>query len=101
MRYRLRTLLFSRRWLRFSLRGMFVVLTLFGIWLGFQVNWMRQRQEARRWIEQHESPGEWSRVNPIDVVWTKLDGTKHPGKAADAPWSLRLLGETRLAMIHL
>jgi len=101
MRFRLRTLLFSRRWLRFSLRGMFVVITLLGIWLGFQVNWLRQRQEARRWIEQHESLGGWSRINPKDVIWTKLDGTKHPGKPADAPWSLRLFGETRLAFINL
>lgn len=92
MRYRLRTLLFSSRWLRFSLRGMFVVITLFGIWLGFQVNWMRQRQEARRWIEQHEF-GDWSRVDPKDVVPTR--------PAADAPWILRLQGETRLAYIHL
>jgi hypothetical protein len=97
----LRALLPSRRWLRFSLRGLFIVITLFGIWLGVQVNWLRKRQEARRWIQQHESPGQWSQVNPTDVTWTKTDGTKYRGKPADAPWSLRLLGESRLALIHL
>src|SRR6187549_3238791 len=100
MRYSLRKLL-SRRWLRFSLRGMFVVITLFGVWLGLQVNWLRQRQEARRWIEQHESPGGWSRVNPTDVTWTTKTGAKQSGKAVHVPWGLRLLGETRLAFIHL
>jgi len=101
MRFRLRTLLTSRRWLRFSLRGMFVFVTLFSIWLSYHVNWMRHRQLARQWIEQHESPGHWSRVNPLDVTWTKADGTKHRGKPADAPWALRLLGEPRLELIHL
>jgi hypothetical protein len=115
MRYRFRTLLIllavswqrvvrwllGRRWLTFSLRGLFAVVTLLGIWLGFQVNWLRQRQEARRWIEQHEIPGGWSHTSPSDVVVTERDGTTHPGKATDVPWSLRLLGETRLAYIHL
>src|SRR5947209_12580964 len=101
MRYRLSKLLMFRRWLRFSLRGMFVFITLFGIWLGYHVSWMRQRQVARRWIEQHESPGEWSRINPADVTWTKRDGTTYRGKAAEAPWGLRVLGEPRLAIIHL
>jgi hypothetical protein len=97
----LRALAFSRRWLRFTLRGLFLVITLFGIWLGIQVNWLRQRQEARRWIEQHESPGQWSTKNPTDVTMIELDGTTHPMKAAEAPWSLRLLGESRLAFIRL
>lgn len=100
-RPKLRSLLISRRWLRFSLRGMFVVMTLLGIWLGYYVNWMRQRQVARRWVEQHESPGGWSGVNPVDVTWTKPDGTKHRGQPAEAPWALRLFGESRLAFIHL
>src|SRR5262245_4842035 len=101
MRDRLWTTLNNRRWLTFSLRGMFAVVTLLGIWLGLQVNWLRQRQEARRWIEQHESPGGWSRMNPSDVVVTRPDGTTHPDKPVEAPWSLRLLGESRLAYIHL
>ena len=42
-----------RRWFRFSLKTLFVVLTLFGVWLGVQVNWIRQRREARQWIKDH------------------------------------------------
>src|SRR5262245_41919867 len=108
MRYRLRTLLillavsrqrltrwlFSRRWFAFSVRGMFGVVILLGIWLGFQANWLRQRQEARGWIEQHEFAGGWSRLNPSEVLVHERNGTTHPDKPADAPWSLRLLGET-------
>ncbi|HZL88511.1 MAG TPA: hypothetical protein VFB96_09085 [Pirellulaceae bacterium] len=115
MRYRLRTLLvllavarhrftrwlLRRRWWTFSLRGMFAVVTLLGIWLGFQVNWWRQRQEARRWIEEHEVEGGWSHVDPRDVWVTDRTGTRCRDRPAEAPWSLRLLGEPRLAYIHL
>src|SRR4051794_19913421 len=90
-----------RRLFRFSLRGLFFLITLFGIWLGYKVNWLRERREARKWIEQHEVAGGWSGINPKHVTWTKLDGTKVPGKAADAPWGLRILGESRLGFIHL
>lgn len=34
-----------RRWLRFSLRTLFVVVTLLACWLGYQLNWIRQRRE--------------------------------------------------------
>jgi len=101
MRSSLHALVPSRRWLRFSLRWMFVAMTLFGIWLGVQVNWLRQRNEARRWIQQHGSPGQWSGKNPVDVTLEELDGTQHPMAAVEAPWSLRLLGESRLAFIRL
>ena len=34
-----------RRWFRFSLRTLFVLVTLFCVWLGYQLNWVRQRRE--------------------------------------------------------
>ena len=34
----------KRRWFRFSLLTMLVVVTIFGCWLGYQVNWIRQRR---------------------------------------------------------
>jgi len=100
MRYLLRallTLLASRRWLTFSLRGLFAAITLLAIWLGLQVNWLRQRQEARRWIEQHES-SDWSRADPVNVV---VSGTRNRDGRPTAPWSLRLMGETRLVYVIL
>src|SRR5205823_1496989 len=41
------------------------------------------------------------RKNPTEVTMMELDGTTHPGKATEAPRSLRLLGESRLAYIRL
>ena len=32
-----------KRWSRFSLRALFVAVTLIGCWLGYEVNWIRQR----------------------------------------------------------
>jgi hypothetical protein len=37
-----------RRWFRFSLRTMFVLVTVFCVWLGYQLNWIRQRRDAIR-----------------------------------------------------
>jgi hypothetical protein len=36
----------KRRWFRFSLRTMFVVVTVLAIWLGYHINWARQRRDA-------------------------------------------------------
>jgi len=79
----------------FSLRTLFVAITLIAIWLGFQVRWMQQRQEARQWIEQHEHDG-WSKIDPKDVVTSSC-----PAKSVPTPWNLRLMGEAPLFYIHL
>ena len=100
-RYRLRTLLISRRWLRFSLRGMFILITVFGCWLGTKVSWLRQRRIAREWIEQHEIPAEWSKASPANVTIMEFGLPKHTDRSKDAPLGLRLLGESRLAYIIL
>ncbi len=34
-----------RRWFSFSLRTMFILLTAVCVWVGYQVNWVRQRRE--------------------------------------------------------
>ena len=34
-----------RRWFRFSLRTLFVVVTIVCVWVAFQVSWIRQRQK--------------------------------------------------------
>jgi len=36
----------KRRWFRFSFATMFVVVTVVGCWLGYQLDWIRQRQDA-------------------------------------------------------
>lgn len=35
----------KRRWFRFRLRTLFVVSTVICLWLGYELNWIRQRQE--------------------------------------------------------
>jgi len=33
----------KRRWFRYSLRTLFVMMTVFACWLGYELNWIRQR----------------------------------------------------------
>jgi hypothetical protein len=40
----------KRRWLRFSLRTLFVVVTVFACWLGWNVNRVRQRYELIEYL---------------------------------------------------
>ena len=72
-----------RRWFRFSLRTLFVLLTLFGVWLGVQVKWIRDRDQALIWVLQNHG----FFFNPESLP-------------AMAPWSLRLLGEAGVGEIN-
>ena len=38
----------KRRWFQFSLKSLFVVITLFGMWLGWQLYWFKTRRD---WLE--------------------------------------------------
>jgi hypothetical protein len=70
------------RWLRFSLRMMFVVLTVFGAALGwavYQVNWIRQRHA---FLERE------------NIVTYPPVQVERP-----LPWSLRLFGESQQFLI--
>ena len=66
-----------RRWFSYSLRTFFVLLTMFGVWLGVQVKWIRDRRE---FVRKHAFVLE---VREVDV----FEG------GVDAPWSIRILGE--------
>src|SRR5437667_201271 len=41
----------NRRWFRYSLRTLFAVVTVFGVWLDRELNIVRQRQKAVAEIE--------------------------------------------------
>jgi len=68
-----------RRWFRYGLRTFFVVLTIFGVWLGVQVKWIRDRHERM------------NRSRPAFNI---------PSNHA-APWSLRILGEKGVSFIYV
>ena len=55
----------QRRWFAYSLRTLFLVVTTFAVWLGYEWNWIRQRHsfsdtEAAPWVVDpflKDSPG--------------------------------------------
>jgi hypothetical protein len=75
----------KRRWFRFSLRTMFVLVTVLCIWLGHSLTWIRQRHAV---FHRHHPPLGMSR-NGIRTDY------------ANAPWSIRLLGEPGAVAILL
>ena len=57
----------KRRWFRFSLRTLFVLLTIFAFpmaWLGWQASIVQQRQAMRKWIESKSD----SSTKPFNTV---------------------------------
>jgi hypothetical protein len=69
----------KRRWPRFSLRTLFVVVTVLGCWLGYQLNWIRQRHDflARNQAAQ------------IEEIWTKWKYEPRPvdcQSLSQCPW---------------
>jgi hypothetical protein len=76
----------KRRWFRFTLRTLFVVVTVFGIWLGYELNWIRQRHAVL------SGPHVVSYVSGVNGV--------SPVQAL-APWSLRLFGERGAYLVFL
>jgi len=80
-----------RRWFRFSLRTFFVVLTIFGVWLGVQVKWVRDRKEAIKWLTADVDP---QRAIILDFFHDDDEGSR-------APFPLNLFGETGVDDISL
>ena len=76
-----------RRWFRFSVRTMFVVVTVVCAWLGYHTNWIGERPRAKATIEIREFP----------VIFAGESDTP-PGHGG-LPWSLRILGEQPVCCI--
>lgn len=68
-----------RRWFRYSLRTFFVLLTIFGVWLGVQLRIVQKRRELWRWIEKQ------------DIVGTVQ--VQYLAPPATLPWARALLGD--------
>ena len=70
-----------RRWFQFGLGTMFLVVTLFAVWLAYEANWMRQRQA---FIAAQESSAN-DRSVPVSY--------EHTDSNTRAPGLLWVLGE--------
>src|SRR5262245_55242507 len=91
-----------RRWFSFSLRTLFVVVTVLGCWLGWQLREMRERAEARAWIVEHE--GTWFSYDssqfttgPKGAFWTHVEAKQYPKFS----WARTLLGDTPVVLVLL
>jgi hypothetical protein len=54
----------SRRWFRFSLRTIFVVVTVFAVWLGWELKFIRDRKVFLKWVDEtsgsYGTKSEWA-----------------------------------------
>lgn len=80
----------SRRGFRFGLRTMFVAVTLFACWLGYQVNWIHQRNNFL--AEQRERFAAFGELDNYDVNERFLEN-RYGKSTTQAPAGLWLLGE--------
>jgi hypothetical protein len=78
-----------RRW-SYSLRTLFVLVTVFAISLGYYGNWARQRRAEVHWL-----------VNKKRIEAVSMDGLliRWDGKTPTLPWLLQLFGEEPEAVI--
>jgi hypothetical protein len=95
-----------RRSFRFSLRTLFVVVTVFACWLGYQLNWIRERHA---YLSKADAFFAGAPLAPSRFRWnvTMADDpdlqrwSASVGLPARAPWSLRIFGEPAVAMIDV
>jgi len=86
-----------RRWFRYSLRTLFVLVTLMAVllaWIGVQLKWIHDR---------HELSPHYNRTTVVYKAYHHYDET-HPYKTAPyktAPWSLRVFGEKGVDEIEI
>jgi hypothetical protein len=81
----------TRRWFRFSLRTLLVAITLFGLWLGYYINWIHQRQQARA-VEDREAVEIQDNVEIVKAVMGVKTVVQVPPPHSFS-WVLAILGE--------
>jgi hypothetical protein len=81
-------------WFRFSLRAMFEAVTVFGLWLGWQVSIVRQRKQLLiNWELNPRGVGA--------VVFHAGDRPLSSDNAIEVSWIRRLLGDRTVGSIFL
>jgi hypothetical protein len=77
-----------RHWFRFSLRALFMLVTVFACWLGYEMNWIRQRRAVIN------DPGVQNWRYFIAVSFSRNPPRQERWKVYSvAPWPLNWLGE--------
>jgi hypothetical protein len=77
----------KRRWFRFSLRTLFVVVTVLGCWLGYELNWVRER---RLFIADEISARQ---RHPTSYTWDAIVMNVRKTPTPKAPGRLWAFGE--------
>jgi hypothetical protein len=85
----------KRRWFRFSLRTLFLGVTLFGCWFGYELYWIRQRHA---FIAAEDSVRE--RI-PAEGLTVAVTYSGAPGKQPLAPSMLWAFGENGFATVFV
>ena len=88
----------SRRWFAFSLRTLFVVVTMFACWLGYELNWIRQRHEMLAKREAFILEG--STIS-TSLAIMKAQWAREGRGPASAPGLLWLFGEQGVTELRL
>ena len=83
----------KRRW-SFSLRTLFVVVTVFGCWLGWQVKTVRDRSNARYEIEARGA-----KIAAGSVLGGSARVVRAGDPLAKLPWIRRALGDEPAGLI--
>jgi hypothetical protein len=86
-----------RRWFRFSTRSLLVLVLLLAVpmgWLGYQLNWIRQRSSVRHQISANQ---QLLFADGMDYRDGKLKLNTFY-QLRDAPWSLRIFGESGIGV---
>ena len=84
----------KRRWFRFSLRTLFVIVTLVALWLGYELNWIRER---RKFLN---APGVFESTS-IDTLGPNFVIPPPLVPPPRAPGMLRLFGERGVVAIEI
>ena len=93
----------KRRWFRFSLRTLFLVVTVFCLWLGWQASVVRERKSLLRSLENdphllfdplHTSFGPGKMVLTFGTLTNHRDGPY-------VPWFRRMLGDDNVTSLGL
>jgi hypothetical protein len=88
-----------RRWFRYSLRTMFVVVTVFAVWLGWELKFIRDRKAMVDWINYNGFACTAAEASP-DLPPDKILLDPSPRRVTIAFWR-RWLGDEAVAYIGI